>query len=461
MKKMLVLLLSFVLVLSLTSCSTIQVLLEKPTPTPEPTVTPEPTTEPEPEPEDEGYYDYLRDTLLPELGAATLEEKTLPLPSADSNHWETNAGTVAGVLSADVRDYDGDGVRDMLVILLTECPMGETALGRLMYGEADPCLAAEMRLYTCTGGAVALSDTVRAVTEMEGASWGPMLVSLLEIDGVPYIRGTSSMEDQTTYGAAPTALYHVENGKFVFDWMGGRIGWGQSSYKGDVNADAGAQGNKLTVEQEQCFTGSLNALFQSETDGGTAYLAEGFSMLSAVTMNLNRNAIVYRAKDYTQLSEILERGEETVKAERTPAPTPTPAPEYSGAEAEIAAVLEAVTASTGIELELISEHVNEQTHMVQYAAPEGSILSLCYVLETGKPSSIGVYAKGGDVTQEWIALKDAVLDAECLGFDPDKVEKFHGDCGFRFGSPEDAGADGATVLVGNAVACTMLAQWDN
>lgn len=191
--------------------------------------------------------------------------------------------TDAGVLSADVRDYDGDGVRDMLVILLTECPMGETALGRLMYGEADPCLAAEMRLYTCTGGA----------------------------------------------------------------------------------------------------------------------------------------------------------------------------------EAEIAAVLEAVTASTGIEMELISEHVNEQTHMVQYAAPEGSILSLCYVLETGKPSSIGVYAKGGDVTQEWIALKDAVLDAECLGFDPDKVEKFHGNCGFRFGAPEDAGADGATVLVGNAVACTMLAQWDN
>lgn len=133
MKKMLVLLLSFVLVLSLTSCSTIQVLLEKPTPTPEPTATPAPTAEPEPEPEDEGYYDYLRDTLLPEL------------------------------------------------------------------------------------------------------------------DGVPYIRGTSSMEDQTTYGAAPTALYHVENGKFVFDWMGGRIGWGQSSYKGDVNADAGADGATVLV----------------------------------------------------------------------------------------------------------------------------------------------------------------------------------------------------------------------
>ena len=158
---------------------------------------------------------------------------------------------------------------------------------------------------------------------------------------------------------------------------------------------------------------------------------------------------------------LLEKPTPTPEPTATPAPTPTPAPEYGGAEAEITAVLEAVTASTGIELELISEHVNEQTHMVQYAAPEGSILSLCYVLETGKPSSIGVYAKGGDVTQEWIALKDAVLDAECLGFDPDKVEKFHENCGFRFGAPEDAGADGATVLVGNAVACTMLAQWDN
>ena len=72
MKKMLVLLLSFVLVLSLTSCSPIQVLLEKPTPTPEPTAAPEPPAEPAPEPEDEGYYHNLRDTLLTSLGAATL-----------------------------------------------------------------------------------------------------------------------------------------------------------------------------------------------------------------------------------------------------------------------------------------------------------------------------------------------------------------------------------------------------
>ena len=291
-----------------------------------PAATPVPTATPEPEPVDEGYYDYLRDTLLPQFGMATTEEVHIPYNGGAI--WQTNGAQVSGVIGADVRDYDGDGVRDLLVLNLTVRPMGETALGRLMY----------------------------------------------------------------------------------------------------------------------------------EADGSVAYLDEGFSMLSTVSMAYVDEAIVYRAKDYTQLAEILERGEEAVKAERTPAPSPTPAPEHGDAEAETQAIADAVQSATGISLEKTRESMDETQYTVSYTAPDGSSVNMTYRLDTDKLRMVGVCAQGSTVTQEWITLKDAVLDLESLGFDADKTAKFHGDCGFRSASPEDVGG-GAAVAVANAGTCVMLAQW--
>ena len=232
------------------------------------------------------------------------------------------------MIGADVRDYDGDGVRDLLVLNLTVRPMGETALGRVMY----------------------------------------------------------------------------------------------------------------------------------EADGSVAYLDEGFSMLSTVSMEYVGDTIVYRARDYTQLAEILERGEEAVKAERTPAPSPTPAPEHGDAEAETQAIADAVQSATGISLEKTRESMDETQYTVSYTAPDGSSVNMTYRLDTDKLRMVGVCAQGSTVTQEWITLKDAVLDLESLGFDADKTAKFHGDCGFRSASPEDVGG-GAAVAVANAGTCVMLAHW--
>lgn len=466
MRRLFSVLLACVLVLSMASCGAVQTALgqltEEPTATPEATEAPGATAEPaetsDQEPADEGYYAYLKETLLPELGTATQENVVLDI--GNDGIWTFGGERVQGVLSADVRDYDGDGVRDMLVVVLKPRPMGETELGRLGYHSAESvCLAAELQLYTCKDGAVTLSDTVNAVSVMESMSWGPMLVGVQEVNGVPYIYGYSSMEDQTTYGSRPVEIFHVENGSFAFDLMGGFIGWGQGKYDGDPNEAAGATGMEI-------LDTPLNAVCNraSELKNGTVeenaetILALAGTPLCFIAME-HSGGVSYQAVDYTQMLEIIERGEETVKAERTPMPSPTPEPESGGVEAEAEAIAAAAAQASGLTLTKTSENLGELTYSVSYEAPGGSRLSITYTVETQKIRTLGVYADGGSVTEEWLTLKDAVLGLESLGFDPVKVEKYLGDCGFGYSMPEEAGENGVTVLVGNAGTCTMLAHW--
>lgn len=455
-KKWISILLAAMLLAGMAGCGLLPHALESSAPA-EAEATAVPTPEASAEPENEGYYDYLKSTLLPACGAAP----TAPV-QLFAGGWAENAAQVAGILSADVRDYDGDGVRDMLAVVLTGRPIGETGLGEMVYAADSTCLAAELRLYTVQDGEIRLSDTVNGAAEMEAQSWGPMAVGVQEVDGVPYIYGYSQMEDSTTYGARPFAVYHVENGAFVFDHIGGHIGWGQSSYSGDPNAAAGTAGMEIL---DTPLNGTLNALekLQNGTveDNSDAVFALYGTPLSFIAMARDGEGIAYQAVDYTQMEEICARGEEVVKAERTPMPSPTPEPEVTGMEAEAEAIAAQAAQDSGFALEKTRESRDEISYIVGYTAPGGTTLNLLYRADgdTEEIRSISVIAAGADVTAEWLALKDAVLGMESLGFDPEKVSGFLGDCGFSHASPEDAGANGLIVLVGNAGSCTMMAQW--
>ena len=432
--------------------------------TAEATASPTPDASAEPQKADgEAFYTYLRETVIPEEGLASLEKLTLDTDGKEDGLAQQGG---LGLLSADVRDYDGDGEEDMVTLSLVERPMGETSLGALMYEAETNCLAMEMRLYTCDAeGAVALSDTVAAVAVLEHYSWGPMLAGVQESDGVPYLYGFCAMVDPTTYGAAPFVVYHVEDGKFVFDMIGGRIGWGQGTYTEDANAVLGTRGMRLI---DTPLNDVYNVTQKLQVDGPDAEESNG-ETLRALDGSLMAYVGMYgldypetatsQAQDATQLREILERGLETIRAERTPAPSPTPAleSEYAEIEAAIATLIEEVESASGIPLELVNEEIADGTYTVRYEAAERSSATIAYDTESGAITSFGVYANGGEVTEEWIALKDAALAAPSLGLDADAVAPFLGDCGFQNPGVEAGG--GANLIVGNAGTCTMLLQW--
>lgn len=412
------------------------------------------------------FYEYLKSTVIPEEGLANLgvlslntEEKESGLAGQDG----------LGLLSADVRDYDGDGAEDMVTFSIAEKKMGDTSLGALMYDGETSCIALEMRLYTMDGsGVVALSDTVNAVAEIEHSSWGPMVAGVQEVDGIPYLYGYCTLEDVATYGASPFTVYHVEKGKFVFDLIDGHIGWGQGSYTGDANAELGTR--KLAIVKTP-LNDVYNQVNKLRTDGDHAaeenaevlQKLEG-SAAAYVGMYVESypDTVTSRAADYTYLREILEKGLEAFAAEQalrpTPEPSAEPESEYAEIEASIAGLVGEIEEISGMPLTLVNEEIADGSYSVRYEAAERTGVQVVYSTESGAPTRIGVFANGGDVTEEWLALKDAVLTAPSLGFNADDAAAFLGDCGFQHGSPVDIGG-GASVLVANAGTCTMLLQW--
>ena len=123
------------------------------------------------------------------------------------------------------------------------------------------------------------------------------------------------------------------------------------------------------------------------------------------------------------------------------------------------AIARTASENSGIPLEVSSEGVGAKMALFIYDAPNGTTLSISYDMELDRPEKISVSVPALEATEEWIALKDGVLSIDFLGFDPAKIEKFYGDCGFRYGSPEDAGEDGITVLVGQVNSSVMMVQW--
>lgn len=459
MRKILTVLLAAALLLNLTGCGLArelahEVLGELPTPTPEATATPEPTPEATPEPETD-YYEFI-ETLVPELGEASISAE-IPIGS-NTQIWSRYAGEIGGIISADVRDYDGDGVRDLLLLVLAEHTMGETTLAGLVYQDESPCLALEARLYTSVNGEIILSDTVKGVAEMEDMSWGGICAAVQVFDGVPYLYAACDMEDSTTYGARPSTIHHVENGKFVFDRIGGRIGWGQGSYDGDPNPVVGALGREFTKEQWQCITGSFNALEKYEENGEPLCFAEGFKPLCRITMQRTNRGISVVLKDDSMLGPMRAAGEAEVLAACTPIPTPTPAPVYEGAQAEIETLASEISEASGLTLTLSDENISETEHMAWYTAPNGCKLTLCFDTATRKPTTIRVDESGSSASPEWTAMKDGVLSAPSLGFDPDLTAEYRGNCGFNHGMPEDIGG-GATAIVANAGSSVVIIQW--
>ena len=148
--------------------------------------------------------------------------------------------------------------------------------------------------------------------------------------------------------------------------------------------------------------------------------------------------------------------EEVIEESASPEPSAEPVDEVKAWAESIAA---AASENSGIPLELGLESSGEKMALYSYSAPDGTTLSISYDVELDKPEKISVSLGALEPTEEWIALKDGVLSIDFIGLEPEKISKYFGDCGFGYGSPEDAGKNGITVLVGQVNSCVMMIQW--
>ena len=393
---------------------------------------------------------------------------------------EKTGETATGVVSAIVHDFDGDSVNDMLVLFLDTAPIGETALAPV-YKNAT-ALVLKARLYTMqyserpddepavteaakplsdrivlqpSGGipdmrqffreralewqrihavdwslidryTVVETDSIDLAAEFYGLGYGFMRAGLYRLDDVLYFYTNEHMDDYTTGGPGVMRTWHVEEGRFVFDYASRSIGWGQGSFPinlGDKHTDFGPlQGD---------ISSGILAEFTAEI---TRYYNEGTPQFTTVT------------EDRSYIRTVLEEGEAKLKELRGEEPVRTHVEtienthkeEVKGWGAEIAAL-------SGIDMSLSQDrNATNGEYTATFSTAGGTDVEIRINAE-GTITWVEVLGKLSEQHGEWQTVKDAVLQWDKLELSEEVVTHFRGDCGRNDRQDYDWGY----VLLGN------------
>lgn len=438
---------------------------------------------------DEVYYRYLRDKILPKAHWACQMELPFTIP----NWYDGSKGSLSGqlkayrhgnteeygtgVLSAVVRDFDGDNIKDMLVIYLDTAPGNDTAI-RTVYGESD-AVTLRFELFTMQYNrekgiqAPAEESTHVDLEELEGdpdhpddpaamknwfriqaSEWTPLdrynvystadvlaaaeigdlcmgriLAGICTMDGVPYIYTYEDMSDVTTDGPHLMKIWHVEDGKFIYDSASGWIGWGQGTDVEDVNAFCGAKGENF-VDTKLAVAGDLlrraykpESKENQELEGSLLcrldFTAEGTSQVGGV--------ITTHAADYSRIREIMREGAASASKYVKEEPA-FEMPENNSRDA-MDRLAEQIGLHSGCPMTAADNREEDGVFTVRYTSASGrSNLSISMDGE-GKLTRI---ALNGREEKEFLAVKDAVLAQESIGLDPKVAAAYSGDCGYKY-----------------------------
>lgn len=406
--------------------------------------------------DDEIYYRYLRDVILPEYGWAKTGTMDWTVPDLNNASGGTLADLMAeyrdaetgegghGVLSALVRDLDGDGVDDMLVLFLDREAGGRTDI-KNVYDDGNATVLCA-RLYTMArSGAsdwtVAAADEVRAVAELGGLCCGSMTAGLITWEGTPYLYTYEWMEDITTYGPVLTRIYHFENGRFILDSASGWIGWGQATYVDDVNAYCGAAGVSFLetgVAEAVNLVTKANSRLPMDEDPNLSRLKGSLltRLVFSWTPGTKQSGITSDVTDCTYIRMALDQ--DPAEAMKLRGEEPDLTPKVNEHKAVAHALAADVSAASGIALELRSESTYEENYTASYSSAAGAALSIT-ISPDGKITNVRVTADYADRAKEWPKLKDAVLSDPTLDLPADIRTRFAGDCGYSLESYFEGG----------------------
>ena len=448
------------------------------------------------------YYRYLEYFILPEYGWAKTGSLVWDVKSLDSSANGNMADEVAkykdnktgetgtGVVSAIVKDFDDDGVNDMLVLLLDTAPISNTALS-VVYKNAS-ALGLKAKLYTMqyserpeeeTSGTgtpvtgtegplsdnnglpgtglsgsgipdirkffreqaarwqqihaadwrlidrytVVETDSIDLASEFYGLGYGFMKAGLYYLDDVLYFYTQSHMDDYTTYGPGVSRTWHVEDGRFVFDNASRRVSWGQGSFAINLG-DNGRDFGPLTGDIESGIL--LN--FTAEI---SRYYNKGTPQFTTVL------------EDRSYIRKVLEEGESVLTEKRGAEPVRRHVETIENAHKEdVKGWLNEIASQGGISMSFAGESKASTSgaYWAKASTAKGTSVTI-NIDQEGKITQVEVLGKYSERRGDWQAVKDAVLKWPGLKLPPAALSRFSGDCGANGREDYDWGY----ILLGN------------
>ncbi len=402
----------------------------------------------------EAMYEYLQNTLIPAQGLAKLEDISWQHSSTNGGV-ESNLGFLEengylGILSAVVRDFDMDGNQEMVVFQLDSMPQNE--IWAPVFSETYQWLSyvISAELYTFHGESIHLSDSYPCLITLDGLSWGPLTVALEQMEDGIYIQSWSSAEDYSTYGASPRTVFHVSGGKFVFDYLGG-ISYGQRVYDGDLNETLGT--TNLKPREYSLF--SFDLTWDQVDPAGDARENRYVLHLDVTNDEEDYKHIHYAAVDFTGLRIILDQGLEAFPHE--PLPQGGKLPEDTSLKAyepTAQAFIDHIIRQAGCEIvDSYASHSTDSGYVdFSWETAEASSI-LLRMNEDGNFLYIGLHTNEWKDLEDFISVKDAILDYPDLGLDTQVIQVFKGKVNSKYLNGYEV--PGATLMMGT-VADTMF-----
>lgn len=374
----------------------------------------------------QSYYDYIRDRLLPDgtptdiCSSFVIPFQTLPI------HQDMEMTTRYGILSADVRDYNGDGIQDLVTYSVDNVSYDQTSTGVVMSswnGFQGDYLAITARFYTIENGEIVCKDEVPAITELCSDSVGYMIYGVYEDNGIPYIYGSCNSETRETYAPRKLNIYHIQGDSFVFDMTKGFYGFGQASIDGDPNVLAGTENTDFSLTALGTATTkiTLDALTSSDCEISGSVLG-GINIIFYESMD-QVQATFY---DVSCFREVIANDISALDA-RPSMPVFEP-PKNVVPEEDAKALVERISANSGVQIDYVNfSTIDGGGSRFDFTAPDGITFILRYNADgilTNMESDFPTI----NPTSNWYAIKDAALTDSELNIDPSVYESFLGNC---------------------------------
>ncbi|MCQ2531375.1 MAG: hypothetical protein MJ093_01555 [Saccharofermentans sp.] len=394
------------------------------------------------------YYDYINDVLIPAEGLTNLASSVIVNFQDIPFHETPDMMARNGILSADVRDYNADGILDLVTYSLGSVEWDHTSTGLVMsewYGPQSNFYSVTARFYSLVDDEIILIDQVDSITELGADHVGTMMYGVYEDEGVMYIYASCDSETRETYSVRKTNIYHIEGNSFVFDATKGFYGFGQASVDSDPNVVAGTRGYDYapTALGTALTQASFDTLVNGSGNGSGSVLGG-----VKITFYNSMDQVEANYYDISYLREVLVNGTDVLSSR--PEMPVYEAPDNVDPTLLANEIAAQIGANGG------SEFVYDNTNYIQgggvtisYRTASGIELSLRFNAE-GKLQVVNCEISGATVTDEWVSLKDAVLTDEYLNLDPASYQNYLGYCDMNQTSYGD---DYCSIVVARMDSC--------
>lgn len=428
------------------------------------------------------FYRYLKDEVLEERtggkGTAGMQSvkhlaETQPheLKLNEGNFCEVMSfdNSLIGVISAVVADLDGDGMLEMAVISASEIDALYSIFADALYSEADystddenrRCFHLYAAYYDCKDGEI-FFDNVHspgAFVDLPMTGWGYMAVGLEKLDDAYYLYARTYSEDLSTYGPGYSVVTSVPGQ--LPDYVSAVPAYGLSEAAANklIHRDEPYDFSDTTVydrlaamKRAEASTSGLDReeeAFEQALDGGL------LCFFNVAHPEWGGKRLVHTITDYTNLRHYLENDAADWEPPALPEGGAREAPSGPAALTELAG---AIGGAAGVELRP-REAVEQDGAWNQSFDGQDSSLTLRWSAQLGRPSFAGLYSAGETPTQEWYALKDAILDDPAFGLSAEETAPLKGQVSW---SDHAAGVTVGdyTCMIGQAMSASFMLSLD-